>query len=67
MIPEADRGYTPGHPVWVIYDLRDPDQWERARDDRQTWGRGISEVHALDLDHILIAFYTGSVEGRGAA
>jgi hypothetical protein len=49
----------PEHTVWVVYDLRDPDQWEQAREDRQPWAKGLSEVHTLDVDHILIAFYPG--------
>jgi hypothetical protein len=67
MIPEAARGYIPGQPIWVVYDLRDPDQWERTRDDRDTWGRGLSEVHSLDLDHVVIVFYPGGAGSRAAA
>jgi hypothetical protein len=52
----------PEHTVWVFYDLRDPDQWEGARSDREAWGRGLSEVYSLDTDHIVIAFYPGGAE-----
>jgi hypothetical protein len=47
--------------IVVVYDLGDPDQWEQARRDRERWGRSLSEVHALDADHIAIVF-----EPRGA-
>jgi hypothetical protein len=42
-----------------VYDLRDADQWEQAREDRERWGRSRSEVHALDTDHIAIEFKPG--------
>ncbi len=58
---------APEHTVWVVYDLRDPDQWERAREDREAWGRGFSEVHTLDTDHILIEFGPGGGRRRAAA
>jgi hypothetical protein len=45
--------------IWVLYDLRDPVAWERARADRQAWGRGLSDVHPCGLDHVLIAFRAG--------
>jgi hypothetical protein len=42
--------------VFVVYDLRDPDAWTRAREQRAAWGRWRSEIHELDNDHIVIAF-----------
>jgi hypothetical protein len=57
----------PSRTLWVAYDLRDPDQWEGARSDREAWGRGFSDVHALDADHILIAFHPGGAGGESQA
>jgi hypothetical protein len=53
--------------AWVAYDLRDPDQWEQARQDREAWGKGRSTVHTLDPDHILIMFYPGGAGSQAAA
>ena len=50
---------APGGTVWVVYDLTDRDQWQQAREDRAAWGRGLSDIHRLDVDHILIVFYAG--------
>ena len=57
----------PGDTVWVLYDLRDPDHWQRAREDREEWGRGLSDVHPLDHDHVLITFYPGGAGAEAAA
>jgi hypothetical protein len=59
----------PPRTVWVVYDLRDPGQWEQARQDREAWGRGFSEVYSLDCDHVLIIFRPGgaSCESQAAA
>jgi hypothetical protein len=57
----------PPRTVWIVYDLSDPHQWERAREDREAWGRGLSDVHALDGDHVLIAFYPGGAASQAAA
>lgn len=43
----------------VLYDLRDPAQWSGARSDREAWGRERSEIHRIDNDHVLIAYYPG--------
>ncbi len=52
IIPKGE----PRDTVWVLYDLRVPSAWERASTDREVWGRGMTDVHSLDLDHVLIAF-----------
>jgi len=44
-----------------VYDLRDPDQWEQARRDREQWGRSRSEIYALGTEHIAIVFKPASV------
>jgi hypothetical protein len=43
--------------TFKVYDLNDPEQWERAALDRQAWGRTLTEIHALDNDHIIIEFF----------
>jgi len=43
----------------VIYDLRDPEARERARRDRQAWGRKLSEIHRVDDDHVAIEYKSG--------
>lgn len=43
----------------VVYDLRDPDTWERAHRERRAWGGEYSEIHALDNDHVVIEFRPG--------
>jgi len=47
--------------IVVVYDLRDPDQWEQARRDCQHWGRSRSEIYALGTEHIAIVFKPGDV------
>ena len=65
------EGYTK-RPVaaLVIYDLRDPKAFERARRERQAWvhlGRGRTEIHTLDNDHIVIEFRAGGAVDLEAA
>jgi hypothetical protein len=57
----------PPRTVWVVYDLRDPDQWEQARQDREAWGKALATVHTLDPDHVLIMFHPGGGESPAAA
>ena len=45
--------------VVVVYDLREPGSWEQARDDRETWGNELSEIHRLDNDRVVIVFKPG--------
>ncbi len=45
--------------VFVVYDLRDPAAWTRAREQRALWGRERSEIYALDNNHIVVAFRGG--------
>ena len=45
--------------VVKIYDLRDPDAWERAGRERAAWGRKRTEIHRLDNDHVAIEFKPG--------
>jgi hypothetical protein len=48
--------------VFVVYDLRDPDAWTRAREQRAARGRERSTIHKLDNDHIIIQFTGGALE-----
>jgi hypothetical protein len=63
MIPKPQ----PEHSVLIVYDLRDPAQWEQARADRAAWGRAFSVVHTLDPDHVLIDFRPGGGQSQAAA
>ena len=53
--------YTPdtGEAIVVVYDLRDPDAWERAGRERRAWGREFTEVHTLTNDVIAVEFKPG--------
>ena len=57
MLPEA----RPEHigAVVKMYDLRDPEAWERAERERAAWGRLWTEIHTLDNDHVIIVFKPG--------
>jgi hypothetical protein len=47
-----------------VYDLRDPEVWERAGRELDAWGRSRSVIHTLDLDHVAIEFRPGgALEG----
>ncbi len=43
----------------VLYDLRDPEAWDRAGRERRAWGRERAVSHAVDNDHIVIEFRPG--------
>jgi hypothetical protein len=43
-------------PFTIVYDLRDPDVWERARYQRACWGKLYTDIHALDPDHVALVF-----------
>ena len=57
MIPHSATPDTGA--VVKIYDLRDPEAWERAGRERAAWGRERSEIHRLDNDHVIIEFKPG--------
>jgi hypothetical protein len=40
----------------IVYDLRDPDVWDRARYHRDCWGRIWTDVHTLGTDHVVLVF-----------
>jgi hypothetical protein len=50
--------------IVVVYDLREPDSWEQAREDRRAWGKELTEIYTLiytlDNDHVIIAFKPGA-------
>ncbi len=56
----------PEHTGLVIYDLRDPAQWEQARRDRKAWGRARSAIHPLSNDVIAIEFRSTGAVGVSA-
>jgi hypothetical protein len=49
--------------VIVVYDLRDPDQWQAAHRHRGLWGKLYTDIHALDYDHIALVFRPAPDEG----
>ena len=57
MLPDARPEHTGA--VVKVYDLRDPDAWERVGRERTAWGRQWAEIHTLDNDHVIIAFKPG--------
>lgn len=63
MIPHNHREHTT---VLVVYDLRDPDAWQRAHDELEVWGREMAKIHALGLNHIVIEFLPGGALGASA-
>ena len=64
MLPEANPESTE---ILVLYDLRDPEAWERARADQDAWGRAFTSVYPWGLDHVLIAFRPGDASEASAA
>ena len=61
ILPEAadDRGE-----VLMLYDLRDPDAWQQAHDDRRAWGKPWCDIFDLDQDHVVLRFRPGgALEG----
>jgi hypothetical protein len=53
MLPECWGDLT----LIIVYDLREV--FEKARSDRERWGRGSTSIYPLDLDHVAVAFYSG--------
>jgi hypothetical protein len=49
--------------VIVVYDLRDPDQWQAAHRHRAFWGRLYTDIHALGYDHVALVFRPAPDEG----
>ncbi len=52
--------------ILVLYDLADPEAWNRAGEERRAWGREWTVVHALDRDHVVIEFLPGGVRELSA-
>ncbi len=57
MLPDARAEHIGA--VVKVYDLRDPDAWERAGRERAAWGRQWTEIHTLDNEHVIIEFKPG--------
>lgn len=51
----------------VVYDLADPEAWDRAGQERRAWGVEFADVHALDNDHVAIVFRPGGASARRLA
>ncbi len=45
--------------IWVLYDLRDAQQWKQAGRDRRTWGHEMTKIHTVTNDVIVIEFLAG--------
>lgn len=60
--------YTPdtNEAIVVLYDLRDPDDWERAGRERRAWGRERSVVHPLTNDVIAVEYKPGGARELSA-
>ena len=50
-----------GESVLVIYDLSDPSQRAAASEEPRAWGRERTTIHALDNDHVTLAFRAGFI------
>jgi hypothetical protein len=48
----------------VVYDLRDPDQWQAAHRHRAFWGKLYTDIHALGYDHIALVFRSAGERWR---
>lgn len=51
----------------VLYDLRDPEAWARARRERAAWGKSRTPIHTLDNDHIILEFRPGGAQEAKAS
>lgn len=45
--------------ILILFDLKDPEQWERSGRERRAWGREHSEIHTITNDIIIIEFRAG--------
>jgi len=45
--------------IVVVYDLGEDGSWEQAREDREAWGKELTEIHRLDSDPVAIVFTPG--------
>jgi hypothetical protein len=45
--------------AFVLYDLRDPEAWNRAHRERRAWGRHKIEVHTIDNNHTVLKYSFG--------
>ena len=57
--PQEQSYSTEDQATWVLYDLRDPEAFERARTDREAWGKDHAHVHPVGLNHVLLVFWPG--------
>jgi hypothetical protein len=42
--------------VILVYDLRDPDQWQAARRHGGFWGKLYTDIYPLEYDRIALVF-----------
>jgi hypothetical protein len=57
-------GRLMGSDVVIIYDLRDPDQWQAAGRHRGYWGKLYTDIYPLDYDHIALVFRSAGERWR---
>ena len=57
--PQEGSYCTKEQSTLVLYDLRDPEVWEKAARERRSWGRSRAVIHVLDDDHVAIEFKPG--------
>lgn len=48
-----------GEATMVVYNLGDPEAWERAGREIECWGKARTTIHALDSDRILVEYHAG--------
>jgi hypothetical protein len=52
--------------IVVVYDLTDPDAWERAGRERRAWGRERAIIHPLTNNVIAVEFKPGGARELSA-
>lgn len=58
-MPETSEYHGRGGSTMVLYDLVDPQAWERAGREIQAWGKVHTTVCSLSSEHIIIEFRAG--------
>lgn len=48
-----------GESTMVLYDLGNPEAWERAGREAQAWGKDRTTVYSLSSEHIVIEYRAG--------
>ena len=58
---EGGRSRGQSEAVLVLYDLADPEAWQRAGDELEAWGKERTSVHRLGCEHVIIEYRSGGL------